>query len=153
MRKITIGFLIVLGMFLPTSSVKGDSYSVSYDGFLTPGDLGYIDSFEFEIGDTVYWNFRTFDNPFNATLNKGPKILSYDKTSDNGYFVVNTLPNTVIYLRNIDTTESGSYELKISVNPTSPNISGFNLFILFGVISLIAIIVKKKFNKRDLRND
>jgi len=149
MRKITIGFVIVLGMFLLASSVKGTSYSVSYDGFLAPGDLGYIDSFEFETGDTVYWNFRTFDNPFNVSLHKGPKILSYGETSDNGYFGVLSLPNTVIYLTNIDTTESGNYELKISVNPTSPNISGFNLFTLLGVISLTAIIVEKKFNKRD----
>lgn len=153
MRKITIGFVIVIGMFLLASSVKGASYNVSYTGFLSTGELGYIDTFDFETGDKIFWSFRTFDNSFNVSLHKGPTFLSYGKTSDSGYFSVLNLPSTVIYLTNIDTIESGSYELTISVNPTSPSISGFNFFILFGVISLTAIILKKKLNKRYFRND
>lgn len=151
MRKLTIGIVIILEMFLLPSSVKGTSFSVSYTGFLTPGDIGVTDNLSIEPGDIVYWDYRTFDNNFIVTLNRGPTYLSYNKTSDNGYYGVIFNGFIFLYLTNIDTTESGSYELNINVNPPtlSPSISGFNLFIVIGLIGLTTLIIKKKFSKQN----
>jgi len=144
MRKITIGMIIVIGTFMLTPSVRSASYSVTYTGFLAPGTPELINRFDFVAGDEVRWNFRTFSDPFNVQLTVNADLLSLDKTSDSSSFTVTSGGSFVIYIKNIDTTESGSYEVNISVNPTSSSISGFNLFILLGVISLTALIIKKK---------
>lgn len=146
MKKITIGIIIGIGMFMLTPSVRGASYSVTYTGFLTPGTPELINRFDFVAGDEVHWNFRTFGNPFNVRLTVNADYLSLDKTSDSSSFTVTSGGSYVIYIKNIDTTESGSYEVNINVNPTSPSISGFNLFIILGVISITALIIKKKIN-------
>jgi len=149
MKKITIGIIITIEIFLFSSSVQGTApYKVSYSGFLTAGNSDYINQFVGLLaGEKVHWNFRTYNDPFKVRLSAGSSILSINKTSDNSQFEVTSV--TIgdffnVYFSNVDTTESGSYELNISVNPIPSSISGFNLFILLGVISLTAIIIKKK---------
>lgn len=148
MRKITIGIVIVLEMtlFAFSVSVEGTSFSVSYNGFQAPGDFHYLDNLELEAADVVYWDFKTIDNSFKVRIDKwGAGFLSYGKTVDNGSFGMRFDLIWAVFIENIDPTESGSYELNISVNPLSPSpsISGYSLFILLGIIGLTLLIIKK----------
>ncbi|KKM67409.1 hypothetical protein LCGC14_1471410 [marine sediment metagenome] len=143
MKKLSAGIIIIIGVFFLTPSVRGASYNNTYSGFLVSGNFALIDTIIFETGDKVYWDFRTFDNPFDVMLIAGAYTLSTNDTSGSGSFTIPALIPYLISIYNVDTTESGNYEVNISVNPPA-SISGFNLFILLGIISLITIIVKKK---------
>ena len=145
MKKLTILIIISMGMFFLTPSVRGASYSNTYTGFLVSGNFAIVTTNIFETGDKVYWDFRTFDNPFNMMLIAGPNILSIDSTSGSGSFSVPAIIPYLISIYNVDTTESGNYEVNISVNPPA-SIPGFNLFILLGIVGLTAIIIKRKLN-------
>ena len=140
MKKITFGYIVIIGLFFFLPSARSASYNDTYTGVLTPLASTILHTYNLEINDKVYWEYRTFDNPFDVMFMGGPNILSTGGTSDNGSFTVAiSIPHGFL-IWNLDLLESGSYEVVIRVNPDSNSIPGFHLlFILLGIISIIVI--------------
>ena len=136
----TPGSPISIGLFFFLPSARSASSNDTYTGVLTPLDSTILHTYNLEINDKVYWEYRTFDNPFDVMFMGGPNILSTGGTSDNGSFTVAiSIPHGFL-IWNLDLLESGSYEVVIRVNPDSNSIPGFHLlFILLGIISIIVI--------------
>jgi len=148
MKKIVFGYIVIIGLFFFLPSARSASYNDTYTGVLTPLTSILLHTYNLEIDDKVYWEYRTFDNPFNVMFMGSPNLLSTGKTSDNGLFtVIVPIPHGFL-IWNLALLESGSYEVVIRVNPDSNNIHGFHLvFILLGIVSTAAIILKKRFGK------
>ena len=134
-KKIQIILMVLLGFifFIPNANCVSDTvYLEKWD----VTDDYYLEASE---GDLIAWQFTTYDNPFIVYFRarEWSRIISHDKTSNNGVLEVLESGTFRFIFENIGDTGGGYLEFEIKILDI---ISGFNLILILGMISVISVI-------------
>ena len=100
--------------------------------------------------DIIAWEFRTYDNPFIVYFRcQDPKIISHDKTVNKGKMRALVSIELRFSFENIGDTGGGYLEFEIKIiDGLKKIIDGYNVLILFGIISIISVVSIKRLTKR-----
>ena len=99
--------------------------------------------------DIIAWEFRTYDNPFIVYFRcQDPKIISHDKTANKGRFRALVSMEFRFSFENIGDTGGGYLEFEIKIMKI---IDGYNVLILFGIISIISVVSIKRLTTFSLK--
>lgn len=136
----------LIGCFL-IPNVKGiERYEEEFLWKSMSPDNHIIIFYGLEINEKIYWDFETFGEPFEVSLEiNGIFVLTYEPVYS-GYIIIKEYPSTArtifIFFKE-DQLEEGTIKIIIS-NESNFSISSYPLFLILGIIGIIAIFKIKR---------